>query len=133
MRCLIADLVTELHPQYAETQALAAPFLYTGERDTDITLTVTDAYLQDLLSRAVPGTTIGQMENFALIMWCIIGRIDQHIQIKRSKVIHSLFFPKVQCSDLSRWMDFLFFLFDHTGIMRYEFRFVFFFVDSFQE
>lgn len=66
MRCLIADLVTELHPQYAETQALAAPFLYTGERDTDITLTVTDAYLQDLLSRAVPGTTIGQMENFAL-------------------------------------------------------------------
>ena len=65
MRCLIADIVTELHPQFSDTKQLAAPFLYTGDRKTDITLDVTDAYLQDLMSRAAPGSTIGQMENFA--------------------------------------------------------------------
>ncbi len=65
MRCLIADIVTELHPRFSDTKQLAAPFLYTGERKTDITLDVTDAYLQDLMSRAAPGSTIGQMENFA--------------------------------------------------------------------
>lgn len=66
MRCLIADLVTELHPQYEETKALAAPFVYTGARATDLTLTVSDETLRRMQRRAPQSVTIGQIENFAL-------------------------------------------------------------------
>lgn len=66
MKCLIADLVTELHPKYEETKQLAAPFLYEGSRETDIVLTLTDAALNSFMCRAAEGVTVGQMENFAL-------------------------------------------------------------------
>ena len=65
MKLLIADLVTELDPQYEETKRLAAPFLYEGDRPVDISLEVTQEYLEDLMRRAAPGCTVGQMENFA--------------------------------------------------------------------
>ena len=65
MRILVADLVVELNPKQDNLKAFAAPFLYTGSRATDITLNVSDGYIDDLLSRAAPGSTIGQMENFA--------------------------------------------------------------------
>lgn len=66
MKCLIADLVIELNPKYENTKQLAAPFLYDGNRQTDFELTVSDDALNEMMSRAAEGTTIGQMENFAL-------------------------------------------------------------------
>lgn len=65
MKILIADLVTELNPRYENNIRLAEPFLYNGERKTDIKLSVSDKYLDDLMSRAVEGTTVEQMENYA--------------------------------------------------------------------
>ena len=65
MRLLIADLAVELNPEYEDTKRLAEPFSYEGERETDIKLKVTKEYLDDLCSRAAPGVTRGQMENFA--------------------------------------------------------------------
>ena len=65
MKCLIADLVTELHPRFENTKTLAAPFLYDGDRPVDIQLKVSDAYLKDLMRRAAEGTTEPLMENFA--------------------------------------------------------------------
>ena len=66
MRYLIADLVTEINPRYENTKQLAKPFLYNGERETDIALEVTDKYLSFLMSKAVEGTTMDKLENFAL-------------------------------------------------------------------
>ena len=65
MKLLIADLVTELHPKFDDTKRLAAPFRYEGSRPVDLTLKVSDEYLADLMRRAAPGITEGQMENFA--------------------------------------------------------------------
>lgn len=65
MRCLIADLVVELNSEYDETKKLAKPFLYSGSRETDISLSYTQNYFQDLLSRRAEGITEGEMENFA--------------------------------------------------------------------
>ena len=65
MRLLIAGLVTELEPRYENTKRLAEPFRYEGNRPTDIRLTVTDDYLESLMRRAAPESTVEQMENFA--------------------------------------------------------------------
>ncbi len=65
MKLLIAGLVTELDPKYDETKALAAPFIYEGDRATDITLTVSEKHLDSLMARAAEGVTVGEMENFA--------------------------------------------------------------------
>ncbi len=65
MRCLIADLVVELNPEYDETKKLAKPFLYSGSRETDIALSYSQEYFLDLLSRRAEGVTEGEMENFA--------------------------------------------------------------------
>ena len=65
MRCLIADLVVELEPVYDETKTLAKPFLYSGSRETDIALSYTEKYFQNLLNRRAQGVTEGEMENFA--------------------------------------------------------------------
>ena len=66
MKCLIADLVVELDPKFENTKTLAAPFLYSGNRETELTLSISDEYLYDMMSRAAPGTTAEQMENFLL-------------------------------------------------------------------
>ena len=65
MKLLIAGLVTELEPKFETTKRLCKPFAYTGERPADITLSVSDAYLDDLMKRAAEGVTREQMENFA--------------------------------------------------------------------
>ena len=49
MKCLIADLVVELNPDYEETKTLAKPFLYSGSRPVDITLSFSREYFQELL------------------------------------------------------------------------------------
>lgn len=66
MRCLIADLVTELNPKYETTKELAAPFIYDGERPTDIVLRASEEHIGDLMKRAAEGVTVGMMENFVL-------------------------------------------------------------------
>ena len=48
MRCLIAGLMTEFEPRYDETVKLAKPFEYEGERETDISLSVSDEELENL-------------------------------------------------------------------------------------
>jgi len=65
MRVLIADLVTELNPVYEDSKRLVVPFVYEGERETDIVLKVSEEYLDDLCRRAAPGVTRSQLENFA--------------------------------------------------------------------
>ena len=65
MRYLIADFVTEFNAKYDNTKRLAEPFIYCGERETDFCLEVSENYLQQLMSKAAVGTTIGQIENLA--------------------------------------------------------------------
>ena len=66
MRCLIAGLMTEFEPRYDETVKLAKPFEYEGERETDISLSVSDEELENLQKKMVEGTTVGATENFLL-------------------------------------------------------------------
>ena len=66
MRILVADLVTELEPRYDDSRELAEPFRYEGSRETDIKLHVSDKLLNNLMEKAAAGTTVGEMENFAL-------------------------------------------------------------------
>ena len=65
MRVKIADLITELYPKYEYTIQLAKPFLYDGDRQTDIRLSVSDEYLESLMKRAAKGVEIDALENFA--------------------------------------------------------------------
>ena len=65
MKLLIAGLTVELEPKYEDTKRLAAPFICGDDRKPDIRLRVSDEYLDDLMSRAAEGSTVGQMENFA--------------------------------------------------------------------
>ena len=62
----IADLIVEMNPKYNNTIELAEPFLYEGDRDADFELKVSDEYLNKLMSKAVEGSTIDKIENFAL-------------------------------------------------------------------
>ena len=66
MKYKIADLIIEMNPKYEETINLARPFIYNGRREADITLEVTGKHLSYLMSKAVEGTTIDKLENFAL-------------------------------------------------------------------
>ena len=65
MKLLIAGLVVEMDPKYEDTRKLAVPFLYEGDRAPDITLDVSDEYLNSLCRRATDKSTRGQMENLA--------------------------------------------------------------------
>ncbi|MBQ1506945.1 MAG: hypothetical protein IIZ36_00795 [Ruminococcus sp.] len=65
MRVIIADLVTELYPKYEKSVRLAEPFLYEGDRETDIRLKVTEKHLENLMKRAAKGIGVEEMENFA--------------------------------------------------------------------
>ena len=68
MRILVADIVVELHPKYDNLIELAGRFAYHGDRPTDITLTVSDKYIDELMSRSDGNSTVAQMENFAYSM-----------------------------------------------------------------
>lgn len=65
MKYLIADLVTEMELKYDHFRNLAKPFEYSGDRNTDISLSVSDEHINSLIKRMVPGTTIGAAEEFA--------------------------------------------------------------------
>ena len=60
----IADLIVEFTAKYDDTKRLSEPFRYHGDRPTDIVLSTNDEFLEKMLSKAVEGTTIGQIENF---------------------------------------------------------------------
>lgn len=62
---LIAGFVTEITPKFNNFKSLLKPFEYFGNRDVDITLTVSDKKLQSLLARMVEGSTVEQTEEFA--------------------------------------------------------------------
>lgn len=87
MKCLIADLVTELYPKYEETKRLAAPFLYDGSRKTDIVLTLSDETLNGFMRRAAEGVTVEQMENFALCQQFNRSAIPFHAMLIHSSAL----------------------------------------------
>ena len=66
MKYKIADLIVEYTAKYDDLKRLSEQFVYSGEGKTDITLSVTDKQLENMLSRSVEGTTIGGIENLAM-------------------------------------------------------------------
>lgn len=66
MKYKIADLIVEYTAKYDDLKRLSDQFIYNGERETDITLSVTDKQLENMLSRSVEGTTISGIENLAM-------------------------------------------------------------------
>ncbi len=66
MKYKIADLIVEYTAKYDDLKRLSDQFIYNGERETDITLSVTDKHLENMLLRSVEGTTIGGIENLAM-------------------------------------------------------------------
>lgn len=64
MKYKIADIIVEYTAKYDDTKRLSEPFRYHGDRPTDISLSSNDEVLEDMLAKAVEGTTIGQIENY---------------------------------------------------------------------
>lgn len=84
MKYLIADLVTELKPKYSYLQTLAKPFEYFGDREPEISISLSDEYLNSMLKKMVPGTTIGAAEEFSYA-----GKFCQKIIKHNAMLIHS--------------------------------------------
>ena len=84
MKYLIADLVTEMEPKYDHFRNLAKPFEYCGDRNTDISLSVSDEHINSLIKRMVPSTTIGAAEEFAYA-----GKFCKSIIKYNAMLIHS--------------------------------------------
>ena len=84
MRYLIADLVTELNPKYSNLKNLAQPFEYSGERETDISISLSDEYINSMLNRMVAKTTIGAAEEFSYA-----GKFCKSIIKYNAMLIHS--------------------------------------------
>lgn len=84
MKYIIADLVTEFEPKYENLRNLAKPFEYCGDRKPDISLSVSDEYINALLKRMVQGTTIGAAEEFSYA-----GKFCQGIIKYNAMLIHS--------------------------------------------
>ena len=61
----IAEIIVEYTAKYDDLKRLSAPFEYKGDRPADITLSASDELLEKLLSKAVEGTTMGMIENYA--------------------------------------------------------------------
>lgn len=84
MKYLIADLVTEFEPKYSKIKKLALPFEYNGNRQTDISLSVSNTSINNLLTQMVPDTAVEQAEEFALA-----GRFAKSIIKYNAMLIHS--------------------------------------------
>lgn len=84
MKYLIADLVTELKPKYSYLQTLAKPFEYFGDREPEISIFLSDEYLNSMLKKMVSGTTIGAAEEFSYA-----GKFCQKIIKYNAMLIHS--------------------------------------------
>ena len=84
MKYLIADLRTEIEPKHSNLINLAKPFEYSGDRKTDISLSVSDEEINSLLKRMVPDTTIGAAEEFSYA-----GKFCKSIIKYNAMLIHS--------------------------------------------
>ncbi len=63
MRYKIADFITEYTPRYANLRQLSEPFVYNGDRQTDIELFVTDENLKNTDARMAQ-PDLAKTENF---------------------------------------------------------------------
>ena len=84
MKYLIADLVTEFEPKHSNLKNLAQPFEYSGERETDISISLSDEYINSMLNRMVAKTTIGAAEEFSYA-----GKFCKSIIKYNAMLIHS--------------------------------------------
>ncbi len=65
MKYLIADLVTEFQPRFDNLKNLAKPFLYCGDRASDLKLKVSDEWLNKLHGKMEEGVSLEETEEFA--------------------------------------------------------------------
>ena len=65
MKYIIADFIVEYEPKYDNLTKLSKPFLYNGNKETEINLNVSDNSIKKLLSCMTSETTIAQAEEFA--------------------------------------------------------------------
>ena len=84
MKYLIADLVTELNPKYSYLKNLTKPFEYFGDREPEISISLSDEYINSMLKKMVPGTTIGAAEEFSYA-----GKFCKSIIKFNAMLIHS--------------------------------------------
>lgn len=90
MKVLIADLVVELNPKYDNTINLAKPFLYSGDRHTDITLTLPERFYESIKEQDANDTDIEDAENFAYSsQFCRAAIPYQTMQIHSSALIYN--------------------------------------------
>ena len=87
MKYKIADLIVEYTAKYDELKRLSEQFIYNGERETDITLSVTDKQLENMLSRSVEGTTISGIENLAMSSEFNRGAIKYGVMLVHSSAL----------------------------------------------
>lgn len=84
MKYLIADLVTEMEPKYSYLQTLAKPFEYFGNREPEISISLSDEYINSMQKKMVSGTNIGAVEEFSYA-----GKFCQKIIKYNAMLIHS--------------------------------------------
>lgn len=84
MKYLIADLVTEFEPKHSNLITLAKPFEYFGDRKSDISISLSDEYINSMLKRMVSGTSIGAAEEFSYA-----GKFCKSIIKFNAMLIHS--------------------------------------------
>ena len=65
MKYKIADLIVEMAPIYDESIRLAEPFIYNGDRETDIKLKISYDYVNETAAKPNCLSTKPQLENFA--------------------------------------------------------------------
>ena len=65
MKYKIADLIVEMAPIYDESIRLAEPFIYNGDRETDIKLKISYDYVNGTAAKPNCLSTKPQLENFA--------------------------------------------------------------------
>ena len=65
MKYKIADLIVEMTPKYDESIRLAEPFIYNGDRETDIKLKISYDYVNETAAKPNSLSTKPQLENFA--------------------------------------------------------------------
>lgn len=66
LRYLIADLVTEYTPRYDYFNLFIEKFKYNGKRSTNINLSVSQDYIDDVYKRMNEGKNFGYAESFAV-------------------------------------------------------------------
>ncbi|MCH5297220.1 MAG: hypothetical protein J1E85_06075 [Ruminococcus sp.] len=80
----IAGFIVEYTPKYDNLTKLSKPFLYYGDKETDITLFKSDEYIANLHSNMVKSDTIGQAEELAYAT-----EFNRRIISHRAMLVHS--------------------------------------------